>query len=116
MNDKEKELVLKALECCSAKDADLCNDCPYVTGPKSCFEELAIDVLRLIKDEAKWVYETDRTRHWHCSNCGDVWGITAMKMNYCPNCGKKMDLTEVTQFIEKWEKKDGQRKCRKYIA
>lgn len=39
---------------------------------------------------AYWVEETDRNRHWHCSNCGKVQGISSIAMKYCPECGAKM--------------------------
>ena len=38
----------------------------------------------------EWVEEPDRVNHYHCSNCGVVWGITAKAMKYCPNCATKM--------------------------
>ena len=34
-----------------------------------------------------WIFEKDRQRHWHCANCGEVWGATCAFFNYCPNCG-----------------------------
>lgn len=40
---------------------------------------------------ARWVEESDRNRHWHCGNCGSVQGVVCIAMNYCPNCGAKMD-------------------------
>lgn len=43
-----------------------------------------------IVGEARWVREEDRVNHWHCSNCGEVWGITAAYMSHCPNCGYVM--------------------------
>lgn len=39
---------------------------------------------------AFWVDETDRTNHWHCSNCGKVQGVTCIAMKYCPECGARM--------------------------
>lgn len=38
----------------------------------------------------KWVEESDCAGHYHCSNCGVVWGIAAKAMKYCPNCAAKM--------------------------
>lgn len=38
----------------------------------------------------RWVEEPDRTNHYHCSNCGVVWGVVAKAMKYCPNCATKM--------------------------
>lgn len=37
-----------------------------------------------------WEDEPDRGRHWHCSECGTVQGISCVAMNYCPHCGAKM--------------------------
>ena len=37
-----------------------------------------------------WVEEPDRKRHWHCSECGKVQGVTCIVMKYCPECGAKM--------------------------
>lgn len=39
----------------------------------------------------RWVCEPDRIRHWYCSECGRVEGVTYEWMKYCPNCGAKMD-------------------------
>ena len=39
---------------------------------------------------AFWVHETDRTNHWHCSNCGRVQGVASIAMKYCPKCGAQM--------------------------
>ena len=38
----------------------------------------------------EWVEEPDRVNHYHCSNCGVVWGVAAKAMKYCPNCAAKM--------------------------
>lgn len=38
----------------------------------------------------RWAEEPDRVGHYHCSNCGVVWGIAAKAMKYCPNCATKM--------------------------
>lgn len=37
-----------------------------------------------------WGEESDRERHWHCSQCGTVQGIACVGMKYCPNCGAEM--------------------------
>jgi len=64
---------------------------------KWCAMEEARDVLSMLPavDAApvvygEWVEEQDRSRHYHCSNCGVVWGIAAKAMKYCPNCAAKM--------------------------
>ena len=47
----------------------------------------AVDAVPVVQGE--WVEEPDRVGHYHCSNCGVVWGIAAKAMKYCPNCGAK---------------------------
>lgn len=37
---------------------------------------------------AEWVM--DRPSHYMCSECGAQWGLAALKMCYCPSCGKEM--------------------------
>ena len=48
----------------------------------------AVDAVPVVQGE--WVEEPDRVGHYHCSNCGVVWGIAAKAMKYCPNCATKM--------------------------
>lgn len=48
----------------------------------------AVDAVPVVQGE--WVEEPDRVGHYHCSNCGVVWGIAAKAMKYCPNCAAKM--------------------------
>ena len=35
----------------------------------------------------KWIEETDRVNHWHCSECGYTIGLKFSSDNYCPQCG-----------------------------
>jgi rubrerythrin len=51
-------------------------------------DQPAVDAVPVVQGE--WVEEPDRREHYHCSNCGVVWGITAKAMKYCPNCAAKM--------------------------
>ena len=53
-------------------------------------DKLATGEIRIQKN-GYWVEEPDRARHWHCSECGTVQGVTAMAMNYCPECGARME-------------------------
>lgn len=39
---------------------------------------------------ASWDEEPDRERHWHCSACGTVQGVSSIAMKYCPECGARM--------------------------
>ena len=40
---------------------------------------------------AQLIRETDRERHWHCSRCGKVFGLTGLMYKYCHECGAKID-------------------------
>lgn len=40
----------------------------------------------------RWVEETDRSYHWHCSECLMVQGVSSIRMNYCPECGALMEM------------------------
>ena len=48
-----------------------------------------IDAVPVV--HGRWIKKSDRTKHWHCSNCAFVEGIISRFYNYCPNCGAKMD-------------------------
>lgn len=72
----------------------------------------AVDAVPVIHGE--WIEEPDREGHYHCSNCGVVWGVSAMAMKHCPNCTAKMTnsplwdmedeaATEMAQYCECYE-------------
>lgn len=76
-----------------------CRDCNSYAGVRcrACTWEDAINLV----DEAPtidtkkayfgyWVEEKNRERHWHCSRCETVYGISCVTMNYCPRCGAEM--------------------------
>ena len=90
-----REEVIKALECCILRDPDdksRCGKCPYPSG-SACLNRLKMDALALLKSDqerGRWIEETDRERHWHCSVCGYVAGIAGLTYKYCPECGAKM--------------------------
>lgn len=48
----------------------------------------AVDTAPMAQGE--WVEEPNRVNHYHCSNCGVVWGVMSKAMKYCPNCAAKM--------------------------
>ena len=48
----------------------------------------AVDAMPVVQGE--WVEEPDRVNHYHCSNCGVVWGVMSKAMKYCPNCAAMM--------------------------
>ena len=48
----------------------------------------AVNAVPVVQGE--WVEEPDRVNHYHCSNCGVVWGVMSKAMKYCPNCAAKM--------------------------
>jgi rubrerythrin len=57
-------------------------------------ERLMREALALLKEEPKhgrWIEESDRERHWHCSVCGYTAGIAAKTYKHCPECGAKME-------------------------
>lgn len=49
-----------------------------------------LDEQRVRAKHGQWIEENDRERHWHCSECGTVWGLVHRAMKYCPNCGTIM--------------------------
>ena len=51
----------------------------------------AIDAVFVV--HGRWVY--DRPNHYKCSECNAMWSGIVRFMNFCPNCGAKMDLQEV---------------------
>ena len=107
--------VIKGLECCvqGINYADrVCGECPYA-GIGDCDNWLMRDALDQLQqydkdhvelvnqvdalakmvrklNDAYWIEEPDRERHWHCSNCGKVHGMASIAMKYCPECGAKM--------------------------
>ena len=68
---------------------------------------MALDVIDLVKEmptidaepvkHGKWIYKGVRGRFpaCECSVCGNVenadWAVLGDNVNYCPNCGAKMD-------------------------
>lgn len=67
---------------------DLCKSCETYDCIATIEQHVpAVDAVPVVQGE--WV-ESDRTGHYHCSNCGVVWGIAAKAMKYCPNCVAKM--------------------------
>lgn len=40
----------------------------------------------------RWIEETDRHYHWHCSECLTVQGVSSIAMKYCPECGALMEM------------------------
>lgn len=43
---------------------------------------------------AHWVPVPGRRNHWKCSACGNGWGVPAMAMHYCPDCGAEMEADD----------------------
>ena len=46
-----------------------------------------IDAVPVV--HGRWVF--DRPNHYKCSECDAMWSGIVRFMNYCPNCGAKMD-------------------------
>lgn len=92
MSDQEKQVIDGLERCC--EHGYRCLDCPYEYFGAMCTDYLAHDALELLKDKepkhTQWVYEPDRTNHWHCSGCGYVTGLAGLMGNFCPNCGAKV--------------------------
>ena len=63
----------------------------------------AVDAVPVAQGE--WVEEPDRVNHYHCSNCGVVWGVMSKAMKYCPNCAAKM--TNSPMWNVEGERRDG---------
>lgn len=56
----------------------------------------AADVAPVV--HGKWIHTTTEDddwgvtyHHWNCSNCNRYVGCNPSDMNYCPNCGARMD-------------------------
>lgn len=79
----------------------------YVTFHPDTFDKLhkeidhipAADVAPVV--HAKWIDHTEDALagYWECSNCIEPWVLMEgtpeeNKMNYCPQCGAKMDLED----------------------
>lgn len=45
---------------------------------------------------ARWMPVPGRRNHWRCSACGNDWGVPAMGMHYCPDCGAEMEADDET--------------------
>ena len=91
------DLISRAAAIAQIKE-NYCDWCDHTDLCKSCE---TYDCIATIEQQVpvvnavpvvcgEWVEEPDRTGHYHCSNCGVVWGIAAKAMKYCPNCATKM--------------------------
>lgn len=52
----------------------------------------------IIKD-GEWILDDDDANTWQCPDCDLLWQLTTGRplennMNYCPQCGKKMNNTK----------------------
>ena len=54
--DREREKVIKGLECCSVEQS--CLECPW--GGKDCNDRLHMAVLELLKEQQQWIRVEDR--------------------------------------------------------
>lgn len=48
---------------------------------------------------AKWLW--DRPHHFKCSNCEWFAGVSATMYSFCPNCGKKMEMS-AGELMKEW--------------
>lgn len=78
--------ITEALVCCSNKYIDKnCDNCPYINlDDGKCVEELASDVLRLMKTKtpAETIHVGDSMHH--CPGCRTV---VMFEQKYCHECG-----------------------------
>ena len=49
---------------------------------------------------AHLIPDTDRERHWHCSNCETAFSLAAKTYKYCPVCGFK--LVGGNNYANRW--------------
>ena len=82
-----------------------CKDCPvedckdYCADVQWIFELPAVDVAPVV--HGRWIYKGARGRFpvCECSVCGNAenadWAILGNNVNYCPNCGARMDLEAI---------------------
>ena len=79
-------------------------DCPnrIMSDAAAAIEELQAEVERLEPKRGEWK-ETDMgwdgDTAWVCSVCGEPWTLIdgtpkENNMNYCPNCGAKMEVQD----------------------
>lgn len=57
---------------------------------------------KMTESNARWIDHTeeDDDGYWECSNCGEHWVLMdgtpdEYKMNYCTNCGSRMDTEPI---------------------
>ena len=99
--------LVKALRICSSELN--CGDCPLLYRDSCSSDELMADAAAAIEElqaqlpkRGKWK-ETDMgwdgDTAWVCSVCGEPWTLIdgtpkENNMNFCPNCGAKMEVQE----------------------
>lgn len=79
------------------------DDIPIYVKPaiSKVIETLEMDTQEV--RHGRWIYEGKRGRFpvCRCSECGNVenadWAMLGDNVNYCPNCGSRMDLDEVEE-------------------
>lgn len=102
--DTDAMLRRLCAQCCGCKP----DECKYIDE----FNKERCKVGQFIESEptvdakpvriAHWVHEPDRQRHWHCSDCGYVSGVTCASFNYCPNCGAKVDRSRQDDILREY--------------
>ena len=103
MDDDKLDKVIKALEQCR-EGKPSCDGCPYDIKSAKCLFLLHSDALELLKEQqktGKWEEKVDYIgdTYYDCSACGESWTTIEGTpwqngMNYCPNCGAKMELVK----------------------
>lgn len=82
--------VAETCDKCS-RDGYMCDHEPFYSAREICgILDDAPTVDAAPRRFAHWKEDKYRERHWRCSNCQRVEGISCMTMHYCPFCGAEM--------------------------
>lgn len=77
----------------------ICNTCPDDSEcQRDCDAIKGIDALPSVTQKSgRWIFVDKAKEHAHCSECdyGNVDLFDGRPHNYCPNCGAKMQESEV---------------------
>lgn len=109
MTEREREKVIKGLECCTNPTMEPClHSCPYQelydpkNGFKNCMSALLPDAIALLKKQEPILLENQHKPYGISTNANSPW------ISRCPRCGKKVEGKQ-TRFCKycgqavKWE-------------
>ena len=92
---RDREKVVKGLECCILRHPDdkaRCEECPYESA---CCNRLKNDALTLLRrSPAVWQYYTndEGKARWKCSACGKICRRDPRDKRFCSACGAQMTM------------------------